>query len=157
MAIFSTEDHSCVMVESVGAFNFLFQYNQSRGEYKHDSWKKEYIDDKGRIHGIVIAKSYEAKSYGIKTGTPLGKALRMCPNLHIVSSDHLFYQQLSSKLKHFLEERIPVLEQYNIDEFWGELGRWVSEEETRLFIENLQKEILETFNLPMSIGASSSK
>lgn len=33
--------------------------------------KKEYIDEQGRVHGIVIAKSYEAKAFGIKTGTPL--------------------------------------------------------------------------------------
>lgn len=157
MAIFSSQDHSSVMLEGVGAFNGLFQYNQSRGAYKRDGWKQEFIDKSGKIYGIVIAKSYEAKAYGIKTGTPLGQALGMCPDLHVVCSDHLFYQQLSSKLKRFLEERIPVLEQYSIDEFWGELGGWVSEEETRIFIEELQAEILETFNLPMSIGASSSK
>lgn len=40
MAIFSTEDHSSVMLESVGAFNGLFQYDQSRGAYKRDGWKK---------------------------------------------------------------------------------------------------------------------
>lgn len=155
--IFSVEDTQSCLSESVGGFNGLMQHKKQFMGFDKDEWKKEFVDDKGRVHGIVIAKSYEAKKYGIKTGTPLRDALFMCPNLLVISSDHLFYQQLSTKLKAFLLTKIPILEQYSIDEFWGDLKGWVKDEDTYDFIAKLQKEILDTFDLPMSIGASRSK
>ena len=155
--IFSTHDSESMMTESVGGFNGLIQHKKAFKGFDKDAWKKEFLDERGRIHGIVIAKSYEAKKYGIKTGTSLRDALAMCPKLLIVPSDHLFYQILSTKLKAFLQTKIPILEQYSIDEFWGDLKGWVKEEETYAFMASLQKEILETFDLPISIGASSSK
>ena len=155
--IFSVEDTQSCLSESVGGFNGLMQHKKQFMGFDKDEWKKEFVDDKGRVHGIVIAKSYEAKKYGIKTGTPLRDALFMCPNLLVIPSDHLFYQQLSTKLKAFLLTKIPILEQYSIDEFWGDLKGWVKDEDTYDFIAKLQKEILDTFDLPMSIGVSRSK
>jgi len=155
--IFSVEDTQSCLSESVGGFNGLMQHKKQFMGFDKDEWKKEFVDDKGRVHGIVIAKSYEAKKYGIKTGTHLRDALFMCPNLLVIPSDHLFYQQLSTKLKAFLLTKIPILEQYSIDEFWGDLKGWVKDEDTYDFIAKLQKEILDTFDLPMSIGASRSK
>ncbi|ATB70628.1 DNA polymerase IV [Sulfurospirillum diekertiae] len=155
--IFSTLDSESVMTESVGGFNGLIQHKKTFSSFDKEAWKSEFMDEKGRVHGIVIAKSYEAKKYGIKTGTSLRDALVMCPKLLIVPSDHLFYQLLSTKLKAFLQTKIPILEQYSIDEFWGDLRGWVKEEATHAFIASLQKEILEKFDLPISIGASSSK
>lgn len=155
--IFSTQDSESMMTESVGGFNGLMQHKKEFKGFDKNAWKNEFLDEKGRVHGIVIAKSYEAKKYGIKTGTSLRDALAMCPKLLIVPSDHLFYQLLSTKLKAFLQTKIPILEQYSIDEFWGDLKGWVKEEATYDFVASLQQEILETFDLPISIGASSSK
>ncbi|WP_041958974.1 DNA polymerase Y family protein [Sulfurospirillum arsenophilum] len=155
--IFSTQDSESMMTESVGGFNGLLQHKKEFNGFDKNAWKNEFLDEKGRVHGIVIAKSYEAKKYGIKTGTSLRDALAMCPKLLIVPSDHLFYQLLSTKLKAFLQTKIPILEQYSIDEFWGDLKGWVKEEATYDFVASLQQEILETFDLPISIGASSSK
>lgn len=155
--IFSTEDCESEMTEFVGGFNGLIHHKKSFLPYDKNGWKKDFIDENGKIHGIVIAKSYEAKKYGIKTGTQLRDALKMCPKLFIVHSDHLFYQQLSTKLKAFLKTKIPILEQYSIDEFWGDLQGWIKDEDVYDFIKNLQSEVLERFNLPLSIGASTSK
>jgi len=156
-AIFSKEDTKCVMTDRVGGFNSLFQHEKQWSPYNPNQWKKDFLDEHGRIHGIVIAKSYECKPYGIKTGTTLSDALRMCPNLLVVQGDHLFYQLTSSRLREFLQTKIPVLEQYSIDEFWGDLSGWVEDEDVYEFIAALQEEILEKFDLPMSIGASSGK
>lgn len=156
-AIFSKEDTRCIMTDRVGGFNSLFQHEKQWSTYDRHQWKKDFLDDQGRIHGIVIAKSYECKSYGIKTGTTLSDALRMCPNLLVVQGDHLFYQLTSSRLREFLQTKIPVLEQYSIDEFWGDLSGWIEDDDVYDFIAALQKEILEKFDLPMSFGASSAK
>lgn len=156
-AIFSTKDHKSVMTERTGGFNSLFQHERQFKEFDTSSWKDEFTDEQGRVSGIVIAKSYECKPYGIKTGTTLSDALKMCPDLLVVQGDHLFYQLLSGELREFLQTKIPVLEQYSIDEFWGDLNGWVEDEDIHSFIAALQTEILEKFDLPMSIGASSAK
>ena len=156
-AIFSKEDTKCVMTQRVGGYNSLFQHEKQWSPYDRNQWKKDFLDVQGRVHGIVIAKSYECKPYGIKTGTTLSDALRMCPNLLVVQGDHLFYQLTSSRLREFLQTKIPVLEQYSIDEFWGDLSGWVEDDNIYEFIHSLQAEILEKFDLPISIGASSAK
>jgi DNA polymerase-4 len=142
----------------MGAFNNSFQFVSK--EYKSsllNRWKEEFVDADGSIHGIVIAKSYEAKKYKIKTGTPLNEALMMCPHLIVLPSDHLFYQSLSFKLKSFLESKIPLLEQYSIDEFFGDINGWIEKDDTLEFIQRLQADVMREFALPISIAASKSK
>ena len=155
--IFSNTKKDGVILGSTGAFNSVLEFKDKVSNNVLEAWKDEYIDKDGNIHGIVIAKSYECKKYGIKTGTPLKEALYMCPNLIILKSDHLFYQELSQKLKAYLEYRIPVLEQYSIDEFFGDLNGWIKDEDTQEFIENLRDDIMKKFDLPITIGASKSK
>lgn len=156
--IFSTQKREAVLLEESGAFNSVLEFNNSYTcSDVTKAWREEFINEDGTISGIVIAKSYECKPYGIKTGTPLKEALFMCPDLIVLPSDHLYYQLLSKELKAFLELKIPILEQYSIDEFFGDLGGWIEEGETLEFITQLRDEILERFDLPITIGASRSK
>jgi DNA polymerase-4 len=156
--IFNNTKKSGSLLDDSGAFNGLLEFsNHYNSKNILSVWRDLFIDSKGVIRGIVIAKSYEAKKYGIKTGTPLKEALLLCPNLCIIPSDHLFYQKLSFKLKKFLQTQIPLLEQYSIDEFFGDLDGWVEPKEVFNFIKQLQQKILKQFDLPISIAASSSK
>lgn len=156
--IFSKSKKDGAFLGKTGAFNSILEFpNHFDKSDVKNSWKKEFIDEKGVIHGIVVAKSYEAKAYKIKTGTPLKDALVMCKDLYVLPGDHLFYQMLSQELKAYLDTKIPVLEQYSIDEFFGDLNGFVKDEDTLSYITELQREILEKFDLPISIGASRSK
>ena len=156
--IFSKEKKDAVLIEESGAFNSLLAFSHTFNPKNIvNEWKKEFKDEEGAIHGIVIAKSYEAKKYKIKTGTSLRDALVMCPGLIVLPSDHLFYQMLSFKLKAYLETKIPLIEQFSVDEFFCDIGGWIEEENTLAFIQALQQEILERFDLPISIAASKSK
>ena len=156
--IFSKDKKDGVLLSESGAFNSLLEFKNSFNSSNIlNEWKKEFISEEGYIHGIVIAKSYEAKKYGIKTGTPLKEALALCPDLIILPSDHLYYQILSQRLKEYLELKIPVLEQYSIDEFFGDLNGWVKDEDTYSFIKQLRDDIYSKFDLPITIGASHSK
>ena len=156
--IFSRDKKQGVILGDTGAFNSVLEFKNSYDANNIlKAWRDEFLDENGDIHGIVIAKSYECKPYGIKTGTPLKEAIYMCPNLIIIPSDHLFYQELSQKLKAYLEFKIPVLEQYSIDEFFGDLNGWVKNSDTLEFIKDLRDDIKEKFDLPITIGASKSK
>ena len=156
--IFSKDKKQGVILGDTGAFNSVLEF---RNNYDANNilkaWRDEFLDENGEIHGIVIAKSYECKPYGIKTGTPLREAIYMCPNLIIIPSDHLFYQELSQKLKAYLEFKIPIIEQYSIDEFFGDLNGWIKDSDTLDFIKDLRDDIKEKFDLPITIGASKSK
>lgn len=156
--IFSNRKKDGVFLNKTGAFNAMLEF---KNDFFHhapvSAWKNEFIDEGGTIHGIIIAKSYETKPCGIKTGMPLKEALLRCPWLIVLPSDHLFYQELSCRLKSFLEFKIPLLEQYSIDEFFGDLDGWIKDEDTEVFIKNLKNEILQKFDLPITIGASQSK
>lgn len=156
--IFSNDKKQGIVLGDTGAFNSVFEFKNSYNTANIlNVWKNEFLDEDGNIRGIVIAKSYECKPYGIKTGTSLKDAIHMCPNLMIIPSDHLFYQELSQKLKAHLELKIPLLEQYSIDEFFGDLNGWIKDEDTLEFITNLRDDILKKFDLPITIGASKSK
>lgn len=151
--IFSKHKKEAVLLDDSGAFNSILEFKDKA----HKDWQNEFLDEYGVLRGIVIAKSYEAKAFGIQTGTSLKEAFYLCPHLKVITCDHLFYQQLSQQLKEFLHSKIPILEQYSIDEFFGDLDGWVKDEDTLQFITNLQQEIMEKFDLPITIGANRSK
>jgi DNA polymerase-4 len=118
---------------------------------------KSYFLENGKIRGIVVTASYEAREFGIKTGMTLMEALNIYPKLEVILPDYKLYHLLSYKLKLFLKRKIPVVEQYSIDEFFGDLEGWVEDGEIEEFLKELQREILQKFKLPVSIGAAKSK
>lgn len=69
----------------------------------------------------VLAASYEAKAYGVKTGTLVGEAQKMCPGLHLVKSRHTLYVQYHHRVKEVLESCIPIHSVCSVDEFACEL------------------------------------
>jgi len=137
-----------------GAFVMsFFQDNPSSGKNDLDS----FIDEDGRVRGILTTSSYEARKFGIKTTMSIAEALRRCPNIIIKKPNMKFYQKLSNDLHEFLRLRIPTLEQGSIDEFYGDLSGWIEDENVPKFIEDLKYEVEEKLSLPISIGAADSK
>jgi len=137
--------------------------NLNKGAFTGDiivakkQYDKDYFLENGKIRGIVVTSSYEARELGIKTGITLKEALEICPNLIVLLPDYKLYHLLSYKLKLFLMRKIPQVEQYSIDEFFGDISGWIEEKKAVDFAHNLKKEIKEKFSLPISIGISKSK
>jgi DNA polymerase IV len=65
----------------------------------------------------VIAASYEAKRYGVKTGTPVWEAKRLCPGLQLVPGRHDLYVDYHHRILQELDRHIPVTDICSIDEF----------------------------------------
>lgn len=55
-------------------------------------------------HGIVLAKNYEAKNYGITTGEPLWMARQKCPNIIFTPPRYDRYIQFSKAASQIYEE-----------------------------------------------------
>lgn len=125
--------------------------------YDAQSDFQSYFVEGSRIRGIVITSSYEARAKGIKTGMTIREALQRCPDLIVRPPNHLFYHDRSHALKLWLQKRIPVLEQYSVDEFFGDLSGWIDDNEVEAFCHELRQEIVKAFGLPISIGSARSK
>jgi DNA polymerase-4 len=64
----------------------------------------------------AIAASYEAKAYGIKTGTPIYEAKQKCPALVCVPARHEHYVRFHQKILAELDKHLPVSAVCSIDE-----------------------------------------
>jgi DNA polymerase IV len=64
----------------------------------------------------AIAASYEAKAFGIKTGTLVGEAKHLCPGLEIVEGRHDLYVRYHHKIIRAVEHCVPVSAVPSIDE-----------------------------------------
>ncbi len=64
----------------------------------------------------AIAASYEAKAFGVKTGTPIYEARRMCPGLVCVVADHQRYVDFHHRILEEVDRHIPVTAVCSIDE-----------------------------------------
>jgi len=53
---------------------------------------------------VCIAASYEAKKYGVSTGTQLGEAKKKCPELQVVEARHELYVEYHEKIKKAVED-----------------------------------------------------
>ena len=72
--------------------------------------------DREKRTGVVLAKSIPAKKFGIKTGEPIGMALRKCPDLFLARPDFRLYEANSKKFMDICREYAPVVEKASIDE-----------------------------------------
>jgi len=115
------------------------------------------IDGKDKIRGIIVTCSYEARAKGVKTAMSIDMALRLCPELIVVPSKYTLYHHLSFELHQFLKYYIPAVEQFSIDEWFGDLSGWIKDEDVYDFCIKLQNDIKKIFNLPVSIGIAPSK
>lgn len=78
--------------------------------------------DQEKRTGVVLAKSIPAKKLGIKTGEPIGMALRKCPDLVMAKPDFQLYEMNSKKFMDICREYAPVVEKASIDECYLDMS-----------------------------------
>jgi len=64
----------------------------------------------------AIAASYEAKAFGVKTGTPVWEAKKKCPGLVCVLASHEHYVNFHQRILVEIENHIPITAVCSIDE-----------------------------------------
>lgn len=72
-------------------------------------------------HTSCIAASHDAKRAGVKVGTPVAEARRLCPGIALVESRPERYLHYHQKLLEAVETCLPVAEVWSIDEVWCRL------------------------------------
>ena len=92
----------------------------------------------------VIAASYEAKAFGVKTGMTLKDALKLVPHALQLSSDFRETAIASHEIEEILSREGPLLEQMSVDEWFLDLSGVPGGEpaDLRAWAVALQKKIL---------------
>jgi DNA polymerase-4 len=108
----------------------------------------------------VIAASYEAKKFGVKTGTKVGDARRMCPGLMLIQCRPKLYVKTHHALLRCVDQCAPIHKVYSIDE-WAIrlLGTEREPTKARMLGEQIKRIIREEFGpwLTCSIGIAPSR
>ena len=108
--------------------------------------------------GVVLAASYEAKAYGIRT--PMGGALarHLCPHAVVVRPRMDAYSDASKALFEVFDDTTPFVEGISIDEAFLDVGglRWISGTPTEIAI-RLREDVREKVGLPITVGVARTK
>ncbi|HZD51019.1 MAG TPA: DNA polymerase [Silvibacterium sp.] len=69
----------------------------------------------------AIAASYEAKAFGVRTGTQVAEAKRLCPGIELVEARHELYVEYHHRIVEAVESCVPVAAVMSIDEMAASL------------------------------------
>lgn len=109
-------------------------------------------------HGIVLAKNYEAKKYGIQTGNPLWLAKQLCPDIVFVKPHFDLYMRFSGLAREIYNEYTDRIEPYGLDECWldvtGCAGLFGS---GKAMADTIRRRIKSELGITISVGVSFNK
>jgi DNA polymerase IV len=108
--------------------------------------------------GVVLAASYEAKAFGIRSGMAGRRARELCPQLTFVSGHFTEYQRLGDAAIEVLGDYTPLVERISIDEAFADVAGC-----THLFgppadiAKTIRRRVREELGLPISVGVARTK
>jgi DNA polymerase IV len=108
--------------------------------------------------GVVLAASYEAKAYGVRT--PMGgrEALRRCPQAVVVRPRMEAYSAASRALFEVFDDTTPFVEGISIDEAFLDVGGLMRVSGTPAEIAaRLRERVRERVGLPITVGVARTK
>jgi DNA polymerase-4 len=108
--------------------------------------------------GVVLAASYEAKAYGIRTAMGGRQARRLCPHAVVVSPRMGAYSDASKEMFRVFEDATPLVEGLSIDEaFLDVRGMERLAGSPATIAARLRQEVRERVGLPITVGVARTK
>src|SRR5215472_5695977 len=108
--------------------------------------------------GVVLAASYEAKAFGVRSGMPGRRARELCPQLTFVGGHFKDYQRLGDAAIAVLNDFTPLVERISIDEAFADVAGC-----THLFgspadiARATRRRVRAELGLPISVGVARTK
>ena len=113
---------------------------------------------KGKGRGVVSTCNYEARKFGIKSGMPISRAYKLCPQAIFLPVNMQLYKKVSRSVFKIAQSLSSKMEKISLDEAYIDLtGRVRDYNEARKSGQELRKVILEKERLTCSIGISKNK
>ena len=108
--------------------------------------------------GCVVARSNEAKTLGIKEGTPYFQLAQQYPNqkIAVFSSNYELYGELTGRVVSIIRQETPAYFRYSIDECFMYLDG-IEHDQLQQWGENLHKRVKREVGMPISIGLAPNK
>jgi DNA polymerase IV len=108
--------------------------------------------------GVVLAASYEAKAYGIRTAMGGKEARRLCPHAVVVKARMAAYSEASKAVFAVFRDTTPLVEGLSIDEaFLDVRGLRRIAGTPREIAVRLRRRVLEQIGLPITVGVARTK
>src|SRR5215468_12341762 len=108
--------------------------------------------------GVVLAASYEAKAYGVRTAMGGGEARRLCPQAVVVPPRMAAYTEASRAVFRVFDDTTPLVEGLSIDEAFldvGGLARIAGRPSG--IAAKLRRRVLAEVGLPITVGVARTK
>src|ERR1700676_2168147 len=108
--------------------------------------------------GVVLAASYEAKAYGIRTAMGGRQARQLCPHAIVVSPRMSAYSEASDRVFEGFRDTAPLVEPVAVDEAFLDVGglRRVSGAPVEIAT-RLRADVRERVGLPITVGIARTK
>src|SRR5438034_7057947 len=108
--------------------------------------------------GVVLAASYEAKAYGVRTAMGGRQARRLCPHAVVVPPRMSAYSEASKAVYRVFEDTTPLVEGLSIDEAFLDVRglERLSGTPTEIAV-RLRRRVLEEVGLPITVGVARTK
>lgn len=100
--------------------------------------------------GVVTSCSYPARRLGVRSGMPMIRAIRLCPNLIVVSTRRGRYSEKSREVMKILDDVTPLVERVSIDEAFLDVSDLP--DPPAAIARAIQRRIREETRLPSSFG-----
>ena len=108
--------------------------------------------------GVVSAASYEARTYGVHSAMPLGRAIRLCPHAIVLPVDFVAYRAASTSVFAIARAYTPVVEPLSLDEAYldvtGSVRRYGPPE---VIAAEIRDRVLAECGLHLSCGIAATK
>jgi DNA polymerase IV (DinB-like DNA polymerase) len=112
----------------------------------------------GKGRGVVSTSNYKAREAGIRSGMPISRAWRLCPEAVYLPPNFPLYIQASNSIMEIAKNYADKFEQWGIDEAFLDVSeRAHSFEEAEALAKRLKQEIKEKQHLTASIGVGPNK
>jgi len=112
----------------------------------------------GKGRGVVSTCNYEARKFGVRSGMPISKAWKLCPEAVYLPVNYELYTRVSQEIMDTLRKHADKFEQWGIDEaFLDVTSRMKDYAEAEALARQIKKEIYEKEKLTCSIGIGPNK
>lgn len=109
-------------------------------------------------HGIVLAKTQEAKRFGVSTGEAIWQAQQKCPDLIIAAPHYELYEEYSAAAREIYYRYTDMVESFGMDECWLDVtGSALLFGNGKMIADELRDVMKKELGLSISVGVSYNK
>jgi DNA polymerase IV (DinB-like DNA polymerase) len=112
----------------------------------------------GKGRGVVSTSNYEARKAGVRSGMPISRAWKLCPEAIYLPPNFPLYIKVSNEIMEIARKYTDKFEQWGLDEAFLDVSARVKDfAEAGALAKHLKREITEKTRLTCSIGVGPNK